>query len=151
MIGKNGFLYLRVVLLLIVCGLMTGWYASQAQGQPGQSEQSEQSKRARRVNPDTTEKEQPQETKPKPQSNPPAQTTNQPAKPDAQQPPQQGQKPPVKSQIKDPESGAYVPAELLSPVEIKKADVKSVVSAGFVSKKDLCAGKYAALCAENGI
>jgi len=62
-----------------------------------------------------------------------------------------GQKPPVKSQIKDPESGAYVPAELLSPVEIKKADVKSVVSAGFVSKKDLCAGKYAALCAENGI
>jgi len=62
-----------------------------------------------------------------------------------------GQKPPVKSQIKDPESGAYVPAELLSPLEIKKADVKSVVSAGFVSKKDLCAGKYAALCAENGI
>jgi D-xylose transport system substrate-binding protein len=44
-----------------------------------------------------------------------------------------------------------VPAELLSPLPIKKADVKSVVDAGFVSKKDLCAGKYAALCEANNI
>jgi D-xylose transport system substrate-binding protein len=63
----------------------------------------------------------------------------------------QGKKPSVDGQVKDPESGAYVPADLLKPVLIQKADVKTVVADGFVSKKDLCAGKYAALCAANDV
>ena len=62
-----------------------------------------------------------------------------------------GKKPSVDGQVKDPESGAYVPADLLQPNLIRKKDVASVVAAGFVSKKDLCAGKYAALCAANDI
>jgi D-xylose transport system substrate-binding protein len=62
-----------------------------------------------------------------------------------------GQKPSVESQVKDPESGAYVPADLLKPLPIRKAEVKSVVTDGYISKKDLCAGKYADLCAANDI
>ena len=59
-----------------------------------------------------------------------------------------GEHPSVKDQIKDPESGAYVPFSKLDPQPITATDVNSVVADGFVSKKDLCAGKYAPLCAE---
>ena len=53
--------------------------------------------------------------------------------------------------LKDPESGAYVPFAGLSPQSITVDKVKDVVEAGFVTKKQLCTGKYAPLCAEHGI
>ncbi|GIF22602.1 D-xylose transport system substrate-binding protein [Actinoplanes tereljensis] len=62
-----------------------------------------------------------------------------------------GEKPSVTGQIKDPESGAYVPFVSLEPLQIDVTKVKDVVTDGFVTKKDLCAGKYAALCTEYGV
>jgi D-xylose transport system substrate-binding protein len=62
-----------------------------------------------------------------------------------------GQKPTAKDQIKDPESGAYVPFVSLPPVLIDVTKVKDVVADGFVAKKQLCGGKYAPLCAEYGV
>jgi len=59
-----------------------------------------------------------------------------------------GQKPSAKDQIKDPESGAYVPFVSLVPVLIDVNKVKDVVADGFVTKKQLCGGKYASLCAK---
>ncbi|MCU7730206.1 substrate-binding domain-containing protein [Actinoplanes sp. KI2] len=62
-----------------------------------------------------------------------------------------GERPTVKDQIKDPESGAYVPFALLEPQPITADSVKVVVNDKFVSKKDLCTGRYAALCVQYGI
>ncbi|WP_433359903.1 sugar ABC transporter substrate-binding protein [Actinoplanes sp. CA-142083] len=59
-----------------------------------------------------------------------------------------GSKPTTREQIKDPESGGYVPFVGLEPQLITAAKVKDVVADGFVDKAKLCAGKYAALCAE---
>jgi D-xylose transport system substrate-binding protein len=59
-----------------------------------------------------------------------------------------GDHPAVGDQIKDPESGAYVPFAKLQPQLITADDVHSVVEDGFVNKKDLCAGKYAPMCTE---
>jgi D-xylose transport system substrate-binding protein len=57
-----------------------------------------------------------------------------------------GQKPAVRGQLKDPESGAYVPFASLTPKSINVDQVYEVVDDGFVAKKDLCAGKFAKLC-----
>jgi D-xylose transport system substrate-binding protein len=62
-----------------------------------------------------------------------------------------GDKPSVRGQLKDPESGAYVPFASLSPRSINVNQINIVVDDGFIAKKDLCAGKFAALCAEHGI
>jgi D-xylose transport system substrate-binding protein len=62
-----------------------------------------------------------------------------------------GSHPSVRDQIKDPESGAYVPFALLEPQSITIDKVSSVVADGYVSKKDLCAGKYASLCEANDV
>ena len=62
-----------------------------------------------------------------------------------------GEKPDVRERIKDPESGAYLPFASLKPQSIQREQVKNVVAAGYVSEKDLCAGKYAPLCAAAGI
>jgi D-xylose transport system substrate-binding protein len=62
-----------------------------------------------------------------------------------------GERPTVKDQIKDPESGAYVPFALLEPQLITPNKVNDVVSDGFVAKKDLCTGKYAPLCVQYGV
>ncbi|GIM95360.1 sugar ABC transporter substrate-binding protein [Paractinoplanes toevensis] len=62
-----------------------------------------------------------------------------------------GEKPSVTGQIKDPESGAYVPFVSLEPLQIDVTRVKDVVTDGFVTKKDLCAGKYAKLCTQYGV
>ncbi|GAA0582129.1 substrate-binding domain-containing protein [Paractinoplanes ferrugineus] len=62
-----------------------------------------------------------------------------------------GEKPAVSEQLKDPESGAYVPFVKLQPNAITIDKVKDVVASGFVTKKELCTGKYAALCEENGV
>lgn len=53
--------------------------------------------------------------------------------------------------VKDPTTGKDVKAELLTPVAIFKDNVKDVVADGFVTKEELCAGTYAALCAQAGI
>jgi len=53
--------------------------------------------------------------------------------------------------LKDPESGAYVPFVSLAPFSIEVNQVKSLVDQGYVSKKQLCTGKFAELCKEHGI
>jgi D-xylose transport system substrate-binding protein len=53
--------------------------------------------------------------------------------------------------VKDPESGKDVPAKLLTPVSITKANVKAVVDDGFVTKAELCTAPYAAACTAAGI
>jgi D-xylose transport system substrate-binding protein len=57
----------------------------------------------------------------------------------------------VSGTIQDPESGATVPFADIPPVSIEADQVKDVVADGFVTKKDLCAGPYAALCAKYGV
>jgi len=53
--------------------------------------------------------------------------------------------------VNDPESKKDVPAKLLTPVAITKANVKAVVDDGFVTKADLCTAAYAAACTAAGI
>jgi D-xylose transport system substrate-binding protein len=53
--------------------------------------------------------------------------------------------------VKDPESGADVPAVLLEPQAITIDNINDVVADGFVTKEQLCTGPYAARCAEAGI
>jgi len=55
------------------------------------------------------------------------------------------------SRVKDPQSGAYVPAVLLIPTAIFKEDVEDVIKDGFVDRKTVCAGAFAKLCRRNGI
>ncbi len=62
-----------------------------------------------------------------------------------------GETPTTSVRVKDPESGGYVPAVLLPPMAIDKTNINTVIKAGFVEKKVLCAGRFAALCKENGI
>jgi D-xylose transport system substrate-binding protein len=62
-----------------------------------------------------------------------------------------GQKPAVPDQLKDPESGAYVPFAKLPPLSIDITKVKDVVADGFVTKKQLCTPKYAELCDRYGV
>jgi D-xylose transport system substrate-binding protein len=53
--------------------------------------------------------------------------------------------------IKDPESGAYLPFVSLDPQTITKDNIQDVIDDNFVTKKALCAAKFAKLCAANGI
>jgi D-xylose transport system substrate-binding protein len=53
--------------------------------------------------------------------------------------------------VTDPQSNKTVPAKLLTPVAITKANVKAVVDDGFVTKADLCTAAYAAACTAAGI
>ncbi len=62
-----------------------------------------------------------------------------------------GEKPPAPDTVKDPESGADVPAVLLEPVAITFDNVKDVVADGYVTKEELCTGAFAAKCTEAGI
>ncbi|WP_305782999.1 sugar ABC transporter substrate-binding protein [Symbioplanes lichenis] len=57
----------------------------------------------------------------------------------------------AKDRVKDVESGAYVPAVLLQPRAIFKADVGSVIADGFVERDAVCTGRFAPLCEANGI
>ena len=54
-------------------------------------------------------------------------------------------------QLKDPESGAYIAFVNLAPKAITKANIQDVITDGFISKKELCAGKFAQLCEDNGL
>ena len=53
--------------------------------------------------------------------------------------------------LKDPESGGYVPFIRQFPRTVTIANVGDLVTEGYVSKKQLCTGKFAALCKEHGI
>jgi len=53
--------------------------------------------------------------------------------------------------VTDPESKKDVPAKLLTPIAITKANVKAVVDDGFVTKAELCTAAYAAACTAAGI
>ncbi|MFD1324473.1 sugar ABC transporter substrate-binding protein [Micromonospora sonneratiae] len=53
--------------------------------------------------------------------------------------------------VKDPEGHRDVPAVLLTPKAIYLENVKDVVTDGFVTRADLCAGEFAALCAKAGV
>jgi D-xylose transport system substrate-binding protein len=62
-----------------------------------------------------------------------------------------GEKPPAPQTIKDPQSGADVPAVLLQPVAITIDNVNDVVADGYVKKDELCAGSFASKCADAGV
>ncbi|MFI7540314.1 sugar ABC transporter substrate-binding protein [Actinoplanes sp. NPDC049599] len=57
----------------------------------------------------------------------------------------------AEKRVKDPQSGGYVPAVLLTPLAIFKKDIEDVIKDGFVDRKTVCAGAYAKLCRSNGI
>jgi D-xylose transport system substrate-binding protein len=62
-----------------------------------------------------------------------------------------GKKGETNATVEDPESKRKVAAVLETPVAIYKDNVKDVVADGFVTKDELCTGKYAALCTKAGI
>lgn len=62
-----------------------------------------------------------------------------------------GEKKYIEGRTKDPVSGAYVQSVLLAPKAIFKGNVKDVITDGFVTRKTLCAGSYAKLCAQNDL
>jgi D-xylose transport system substrate-binding protein len=63
-----------------------------------------------------------------------------------------GDKPEVTlDQQKDVESGAYVPFVKLEPKAIDKTNISEVLDDGFVDRKELCKGKFAALCEDAGL
>ncbi|GAA1820718.1 sugar ABC transporter substrate-binding protein [Planosporangium flavigriseum] len=62
-----------------------------------------------------------------------------------------GQKKSVDARVTDPTTKKDVPAVLLDPVSITKDNVKDVVTDGYVTAAELCAGEFAAKCAEAGI
>ncbi|MFF5403071.1 sugar ABC transporter substrate-binding protein [Streptomyces misionensis] len=62
-----------------------------------------------------------------------------------------GKKGQTNGSVKDPQGGRAVPSVLLTPVAVYKDNVKDVVNDGYVTKAQLCTGRYAALCAKAGI
>jgi D-xylose transport system substrate-binding protein len=62
-----------------------------------------------------------------------------------------GEKGETNATVEDPEGKRKVAAVLETPVAIYKDNVKDVVADGFVTKDELCTGKYAALCTKAGI
>jgi D-xylose transport system substrate-binding protein len=62
-----------------------------------------------------------------------------------------GEKKDTGKTVKDPEGNRDVPAVLLDPQAITKANVKDVVADGFVTKAELCTGAYEAKCTAAGI
>ncbi|MBL7500318.1 substrate-binding domain-containing protein [Frankia sp. CNm7] len=53
--------------------------------------------------------------------------------------------------VNDPEGKRDVPSVLLEPVAITKDNVKDVIDDGYVTRAEVCTGKYEALCASAGI
>ena len=62
-----------------------------------------------------------------------------------------GEEPIIPGEIKDPESGAFVPFVALLPQAITVKDINTVVADGFVTKEQLCTGDYAQLCKAHGV
>ncbi|MCO8269969.1 substrate-binding domain-containing protein [Actinoplanes sp. TRM 88003] len=62
------------------------------------------------------------------------------------------EKPTVANQLKDPESGAYVPFVSLEPQAITLANINKVVAEDkYVPQATLCKGKYLALCKQHEV
>jgi D-xylose transport system substrate-binding protein len=62
-----------------------------------------------------------------------------------------GEKPNTGQTVKDPQSGRDVPAKLLTPQSVTKANVKTPIDEGFVTKAEVCTPAYAAACTAAGI
>ena len=62
-----------------------------------------------------------------------------------------GGKPATTGTVKDTKTGKDVPAVLLAPQSITKANVKDVVDDGYVKVAELCTGAFAAKCTAAGI
>jgi D-xylose transport system substrate-binding protein len=62
-----------------------------------------------------------------------------------------GERPTTTDRLKDPESGAYVPFVKQQPQAIDINSINKVIDAGFVTKAELCKGKYAQLCRQHGV
>jgi D-xylose transport system substrate-binding protein len=62
-----------------------------------------------------------------------------------------GKKGETNATVEDPKGKRKVASVLETPVAIYKDNVKDVIDDGFVTKEQLCTGKYAALCAKAGI
>ncbi|MCD9197724.1 sugar ABC transporter substrate-binding protein [Aeromicrobium wangtongii] len=62
-----------------------------------------------------------------------------------------GEDPKTTSTVKDDEGGRDVPSILLDPVSIDKTNVQAVVDAGDLKASDICEGKFAQLCKDNGV
>jgi D-xylose transport system substrate-binding protein len=55
------------------------------------------------------------------------------------------------STTKDPESGADIPSVLLEPQSITKANIKDVITDGYVKPAELCTPDFAKACTDAGI
>jgi D-xylose transport system substrate-binding protein len=62
-----------------------------------------------------------------------------------------GDKPNTTGTVHDDTGNRDVPAILLDPVAIDKANVKAVIDSGDMKASDLCTGKFAQLCTDAGI
>ncbi len=62
-----------------------------------------------------------------------------------------GEKGETTGTVEDTQGKRQVPSLLLTPKAITKETVKDVVADGFVTKAELCTGKYAAMCTEAGV
>ncbi|MCL3818630.1 sugar ABC transporter substrate-binding protein [Aeromicrobium wangtongii] len=62
-----------------------------------------------------------------------------------------GEDPKTTGTVKDDEGGRDVPSILLDPVSIDKTNVQAVVDAGDLKASDICEGKFAQLCKDNGV
>ncbi|GIF07791.1 sugar ABC transporter substrate-binding protein [Actinoplanes siamensis] len=63
-----------------------------------------------------------------------------------------GQKRNPRDKVKDPESGAYIAAELLDPIPVTAENMMAaVVKDGFVTTKEICTAKYLAKCQQYGL
>ena len=142
MIGRKGYYYSSVFLLVIACSFVGSHLVSQASGQ------SEQTDRPRRVNSEAAKSnppatEQSQDPKPKPQSTPSSPTTPPATKStEPQQPPkpgEQGQKTPVKQPEPEAETIRINSRLVTVPVSVTDANgvpVRNLTAEDFVLEED---------------
>jgi D-xylose transport system substrate-binding protein len=62
-----------------------------------------------------------------------------------------GEKAQTNGTSNDPQGKRQVPSVLLTPIGMDKSNMKQVITDNFVKKEELCAGAYAAKCADAGI
>jgi D-xylose transport system substrate-binding protein len=62
-----------------------------------------------------------------------------------------GNPPQTTSQVTDTQTGNKVPAILATPITITKANVADPINDGYTPKSQVCIGKYASLCTQNGV
>jgi D-xylose transport system substrate-binding protein len=62
-----------------------------------------------------------------------------------------GQVPGTSTKVKDTQTGQDVPAILATPITITKANVAQPITDNYTPKSQVCTGKYATLCTQNGV